>query len=196
MDIEQHYIDLYKVMHEDKKTYQGVSLFKETPNVANIVLITHSETVLDYGCGKGSQYTDSHLNILFHIQDENIYMYDPAFPEHSKLPKRKFDGVISTDVMEHIPEDIVPKALDTIYSKAKKFVYLAICTRLALSILPNGENAHCTQKPIEWCVNMINTHGKKVYTSKSMYSIQGLRTVSNSLPVSYTHLTLPTNREV
>ena len=25
-------------------------------------------------------------------------------------------------------------------------------------------------------------HGKKVYTSKSMYSIQGLRTVSNSLP--------------
>ena len=26
MDIEQHYIDLYKVMHEDKKNYQGVSL--------------------------------------------------------------------------------------------------------------------------------------------------------------------------
>ena len=47
MDIEQHYIDLYKVMHQDKKTYQGVSLHKETPNIANIVLITNSETVLD-----------------------------------------------------------------------------------------------------------------------------------------------------
>ena len=42
MDIEQHYIDLYKVMHEDKKTYQGVSLHKEIPNIANLVLITLS----------------------------------------------------------------------------------------------------------------------------------------------------------
>ena len=35
MDIEQHYIDLYKVMHQDKKNYQGVSLHKETSNIAN-----------------------------------------------------------------------------------------------------------------------------------------------------------------
>ena len=79
MDIEQHYIDLYRVMHEDKRNYQGISLMKETPNIANIVLETNSHTVLDYGCGKGNQYIESHLNILFHIKDENIYMYDPCF---------------------------------------------------------------------------------------------------------------------
>ena len=170
MDIEQHYIDLYKVMHQDKKTYQGISLQKEIPNIANLVLVTNSETVLDYGCGKGNQYIESHLNILFHIKDENIYMYDPCFPEHSKLPKGKFDGVISTDVMEHIPEDIVPKALDTIYSKAKKFVYLAICTRLAHAILPNGENAHCTVKePDWWEKHIIKSNKNKIHTEVHWY---------------------------
>ena len=63
MDIEQHYLDLYKVMHQDKKTYQGISLQKEIPNIANLVLVTNSETVLDYGCGKGNQYIQSHSNI-------------------------------------------------------------------------------------------------------------------------------------
>ncbi|NDB30342.1 hypothetical protein EB151_12450, partial [archaeon] len=88
MDIEQHYIDLYKVMHQDKKNYQGVSLHKETSNIANIVMETNSQTVLDYGCGKGNQYIESHLNVLFHISDDNIFMYDPGFKEHSKLPDR------------------------------------------------------------------------------------------------------------
>ena len=68
MDIEQHYIDLYRVMHQDKRNYQGISLMKETPNIANIVLETNSHTVLDYGCGKGNQYIESHLNLsLIHI---------------------------------------------------------------------------------------------------------------------------------
>jgi|TARA_B100001059_G_C17838367_1_gene589960 cyclopropane fatty-acyl-phospholipid synthase-like methyltransferase len=170
MDIEQHYIDLYRSMHEDKNTYQGVSLFKETPNIANIVLITNSQTVLDYGCGKGSQYTDSHLNILFHINDENIYMYDPGFPEHENIPEDKFDGVISTDVLEHIPEEIVPKILDEIYSKANKFVYLAICTRLAQAILPNGENAHCTVKePDWWEKHIIKSNKNKIHTEVHWY---------------------------
>ena len=72
--------------------------------------------------------------------------------------------------MEHIPEDIVPKALDTIYSKAKKFVYLAICTRLAHAILPNGENAHCTVKePDWWEKHIIKSNKNKIHTEVHWY---------------------------
>ena len=170
MDIEQHYIDLYRVMHEDKRNYQGISLMKETPNIANIVLETNSHTVLDYGCGKGNQYIESHLNILFHIPDDNIFMYDPGFDEHKKLPDRKFDGVISTDVMEHIPEEIIPKTLNQIFERAEKFVYLAICTRPAIAILPNGENAHCTvEKPDWWEPHIIKANKNKVWTEVNWY---------------------------
>ena len=158
MNIEQHYIDLYKVMHQDKRNYQGISLMKETPNIANIVLETNSHTVLDYGCGKGNQYIESHLNILFHIPDDNIFMYDPGFDEHKKLPDRKFDGVISTDVMEHIPEEELPESLELIFSKATKFVYLAICTSPSMATLPNGENAHCTLEDIDWWKEIVNRY--------------------------------------
>ena len=95
MKIENKYINLYKEMHEDSRNYQGVSLDKEIPNIANLVLSTASTTVLDYGCGKGNQYKQSNSNILFHILDENLFLYDPAYKEHNTLPDRKFDGVIS-----------------------------------------------------------------------------------------------------
>jgi 2-polyprenyl-3-methyl-5-hydroxy-6-metoxy-1,4-benzoquinol methylase len=31
-------------------------------------------------------------------------LYDPGYPKHSALPKGKYDGVICTDVIEHIDE--------------------------------------------------------------------------------------------
>ena len=150
MDIEQHYIDLYKVMHQDKRNYQGISLMKETPNIANIVLETNSHTVLDYGCGKGNQYIESHLNILFHIPDDNIFMYDPGFDEHKKLPDRKFDGVISTDVMEHIHQDECDKVLEEIFAYAEHSVFFTISCNPAKKHFPDGTNYHVNCKPEEW----------------------------------------------
>ena len=65
MKIEKKYIKLYKEMHQDDRTYQGVSLDKEIPNIANLVLRTSSMTVLDYGCGKGNQYKQSNSCLLY-----------------------------------------------------------------------------------------------------------------------------------
>ena len=36
---------------------------------------------------------------------------------------------------------------------ATRFVFLAIATDLAIALLPNGENAHCTIKPLDWWVD-------------------------------------------
>ena len=126
MKIENKYINLYKEMHEDSRNYQGVSLDKEIPNIANLVLSTASTTVLDYGCGKGNQYKQSNSNILFHVKDENIFLYDPGFKEHDTLPDRTFDGVISTDVLEHIPEKVIPKTLNQIFERADKLSLIHI----------------------------------------------------------------------
>ena len=136
MDIEQHYIDLYRVMFTKiKRIIICKFIERNSEHWINIVLETNSHTVLDYGCGKGNQYIESHLNILFHIPDDNIFMYDPGFDEHKKLPDRKFDGVISTDVMEHIPEEIIPKTLNQIFERIKRSSYiLSICTRPTINL--------------------------------------------------------------
>ena len=52
----------------------------------------------------------------------------------------------------------------------KKFVYLAICTRLANAILPNGENAHCTVKePDWWEKHIIKSNKNKIHTEVHWY---------------------------
>ena len=69
-------------------------------------------------------------------------MYDPAYEEHSTLPDRKFDAVISTDVLEHIPEADLGWVLREMYSKAEKMVFLNVACFPALKKLKDGSNAH------------------------------------------------------
>ena len=71
-------------------------------------------------------------------------------PEFSAKPDRRFDLVISTDVLEHIPEESIDKILKDIFNYSDQWVFLTICTREAREILPNGMNAHATVKPEEW----------------------------------------------
>jgi hypothetical protein len=66
------------------------------------------------------------------------------------VPQQKFDGVISTDVLEHCPEEDLPWILDEIFGYAAAFVYLNVACFAARKTLPNGENAHVTVRPGEW----------------------------------------------
>ena len=60
-----------------------------------------------------------------------------------------------TDVLEHIEEENLDAVISEIYSKADKFVYLGICNSPANSILPDGRNAHVTQKELDWWLEKI-----------------------------------------
>jgi cyclopropane fatty-acyl-phospholipid synthase-like methyltransferase len=161
------YIALYKEMHQEEERYPGESLEQHAPAIKALINKFDAKTLLDYGCGKGFQYTKKHIHKKFF---NNILpsLYDPAVPTHDIIPEGTFDGVISTDVMEHIPEDRLDEILKEIYNKSDKFVYLGICTIPAIAILPNGENAHCTVKPINWWVEKITPHANK-YTVVNCY---------------------------
>ena len=72
--------------------------------------------------------------------------------------------------MEHIPKEQLPETFDQIFSRAERFVFLAICTRPAIAVLPSGENAHCTVETIEFWQSMIEKYApKKVYTHLKTY---------------------------
>ena len=163
------WIEEYKKYHAEQSTnYPGNNLKPQLIHVKDLVQDTKSKTLLDYGCGKGLQYTK-----WKHHEELGIDMpalYDPAVPSYDTLPDGPFDGVISTDVLEHIPEEHLPETFDQIFSRAERFVFLAICTRPAIAILPSGENAHCTLQPCTWCVEQIKKHSpRKVYTHVKTY---------------------------
>ena len=49
-------------------------------------------------------------------------------------------------------------------------MFLAICTKPAIAVLPNGENAHCTVESIDFWEKMIEKHSpKRVYTHLKTY---------------------------
>jgi hypothetical protein len=160
------YIDEYKEYHKDPQKYPGASFHKELPHIKSLMNEVKPKTILDFGCGKGKQYSALNLHLQL-PKFEKLVLYDPAVPQFSKRPdKENFDLIYSTDVMEHIPEWDIPNIFDYIFKHAKS-VYLAIHTGPAFAVLPNGENAHCTQKPIEWWEEKIKPYG--VYTHLRCY---------------------------
>ena len=143
-------INQYKILHEKGK-FQGYSLLPHIRPIYKLIKKHTAQSLLDYGCGKGEQYNikGAHERI-FSNWGIMPTLYDPGYTPFSKKPERIFDGVICTDVMEHIPEEDVDKVFDDIISYANKFVYLCISTGLAKKYLPDGRNCHVTIKNENW----------------------------------------------
>ena len=133
-------------MHEKNKHFRGKSLKPHIEKINQLVEELDLVTLLDYGSGKGK---------YIHRILADVTPYDPAYEPYSELPKCQFDGVICTDVMEHIPEEEIDENLERIFNYARDFVFFNISTKPAEKKLPNGENTHCTLKPEDWWIGRI-----------------------------------------
>lgn len=154
----QRYLDLIEVNREehrrDPTAFGGQSLINLICSIGDTMQKLGCKSVLDYGAGKG------HIQEYFHVGDlwgVSYVPYDPTVPGRDVLPEGKFDAVIATDVLEHIPEeDLVEWVVDEVFGKANKIVFVKVPTYLADRVLPNGENCHCTIKPREWWEKLLS----------------------------------------
>jgi hypothetical protein len=157
----KEYIEQYKKLHKGPYGVTGPRLLDE------IKPLVKGETVLDYGCGQSK---------LIDKLEEDLgiegYRYDPAIEEYEKIPKRYFDTVICTDVLEHIPENEIYDTLKLINALAQCGVIFSVCTVPAVTFLPNGENAHCTVKPKDWWLSRI----EEFFLLSYIKDIKGRRT--------------------
>jgi hypothetical protein len=163
-------IEQYRLLHEQgeqhlgippERTFAGQSLPPQAPRIKRLIRRTGSQTILDYGSGKGGQY-DQLLRMVDDEDDveypdirsywgvQEIRCYDPGYSAFDKLPSGTFDGVICTDVLEHCPEEDIPWILDELFAFARKFVYANVACFPARKRLPSGGNAHCTVRPVKW----------------------------------------------
>ena len=76
----------------------------------------------------------------------NIYLYDPGVEKYSKFPQIKYDGLICTDVVEHIPEDDVINFIDGLFKLSNKFIFVVIATIPATKFFDDGSNIHLSLK--------------------------------------------------
>jgi len=159
---------LYRAMHEQgdnllgvpaERTFDGRSLPPQVARIKRLIVLTGARIILDYGCGKGGQYGPRKVvdetggawpGVIDYWDADEVVCYDPAYAPYSTLPEGRFDGVISTDVLEHCPEEDLPWIVGEIFGFATRFVFANVACYPARKRLPNGENAHCTIKPAEW----------------------------------------------
>lgn len=154
MQIKENYINQYKQLHHDKPDF-GASSSEFLDEISLIIEYLQPRTVLDYGCGKSTL-----IEVLATRFPEIIfYGYDPAIIGKETLPVKNCDLIINTDVLEHIPEQILPEIISEISSISQN-VYFNLHHALAFAILPNGENAHCTVKPPRWYKYLLQPYFK------------------------------------
>jgi len=157
----------YKQLHEEgekslnlkpEETFQGISLAPQLAKIKKGIALTGSQTLLDYGCGKALAWqpgnfldiNGSKITTQEFLNVNEVYLYDPGYQPYATEPANKYDAVICTDVLEHIPEADIRWFVNELFAYANKYVFANIAIYPANKILPNGENAHCTIKPIDW----------------------------------------------
>ena len=140
MSLYDIYLEQAKLYHQEDKIWQGTSIINYIPKINQIIKDKDIKTILDYGCGKARH----------HPKEWNAIKYDPAIQDYQYKPQDKYDLVISTDVLEHIPVENLKQTIDEIFGYSNKWVFVSVCCRKAEAILPNGYNAHATIESAKW----------------------------------------------
>lgn len=112
-------------------------------------------TVLDYGCGKG--VLADWVNPRLHVEPPEWTMYDPGIPGIDRLPEKKFDMVMTCDVMEHVEIQCVDDTIRELQDRTKIVLYNNIACSPCSGTFSTGpyvgENIHITIREADWWFN-------------------------------------------
>lgn len=142
---------LYRAMAEQGENFHGLSIVQHRDQIKRLIEKHGASTLLDFGCGRGDAYWIPHyLHRYWGVPRPELY--DPSFDSHDKLPMtgHQFDGVLCSDVLEHIPAEDVDEFIAGLFGYAKKFVWASVCCRAAKKTFPDGTNLHVTIQPLGW----------------------------------------------
>jgi len=127
---------------QQNKSWAGYDVVKYQKLIKDLVDRCNAKTILDYGCGKGQQYTEplpygmlsgeaipeSQWQTFDQYLGVTVYRYDPCVAEFEipPPPDVKFDGVICTQVLNSIPDDDMTWVRETLEHHAEKFCFIGI----------------------------------------------------------------------
>lgn len=141
-------IEEYREIHRRQPDY-GRGPGAESVAVFRLLLPASPARVIDYGCGNSRALED----VWPGSGVERVY-YDPAMPGKDQEPEGAFDVGLCTDVLEHIPESVVPALLGRLSALAPAWGFI-IHTGAAGQKLSDGTNAHVTQRRVHWWLRQL-----------------------------------------
>jgi hypothetical protein len=145
-------------MAEGGAQFLGLSLLQHKDQIGKLIKTLGARTMLDYGSGRGDAYKSPHkIHRDWGLKRGNIVLYDPSFGTHDKLPAKRFDLVVCSDVLEHVPGEDVDRFVGDLFNHAKLHVWASVCCRKAKKSFPNTDvNLHVTVKHFQWWQDTFN----------------------------------------
>lgn len=139
--ISEDYRKLNQELHESGKEY-GIFGWRHAQDILDLRAEYECETVLDYGCGKGT-LKDALAS------PEWMREYDPAIPGKDAKPETA-DLVVCTDVLEHIEPELLDNVLADLVRVTRKAALLVIATRESNKRLADGTSPHKIIEDANW----------------------------------------------
>ena len=160
MSIEEE-IKKYNTVWQDTG-YRSLEASQGLKYVAKVCADIKFKSVLDVGCGPGWSVLEF---MCRGYKSQGIEPSDYLFTQELRVPAGlgivkkasitsiphpadSFDLVFCTDVLEHIPEEEVPKAISELVRVSRKHIFCSICFHDAMCF-PKLK-LHCCVKPREW----------------------------------------------
>lgn len=168
-------IKIYQDLHNNgtaqdsaEAIFDGKSLKFFFKAIKQLIDLTRSKSLIDFGCGKAKYYFEGihiegekYQNIVSYWKINDYFLYDPGFFKFKDYPPKPMDALICIDVVEHIPEKDVINFIEDLFKLSKKFVFIVIACYPAKKKLPDGRNVHLSIKtPDEWKVIISNIKKK------------------------------------
>lgn len=141
----------YRKQSDTGDQFRGMSVCNHADAIGKLIHKHGARTLLDYGCGLGRQYTEAGIHLKWGVPMPRLY--DPGVTGLERKPDGQFDGVICSDVLEHIPEKMVDAVIAELFDYAGKFVWASVCCRPAKKWFDpqrKTRNLHMTVQPPQW----------------------------------------------
>lgn len=127
MFTKQYYDTLTRsqAFQQNSVNWAGYGSYQYVDQLRAIVQQHDCKTMLDYGCGKGLQYTDKN-NFANLIGIEHYALHDPAYSQYAELPAGSWDLVVCLDVLPFVPESDIDAVVDLMLSRCDKTCVIAL----------------------------------------------------------------------
>lgn len=159
--------------HQSSKTYSGRFLRPHAAKIRELIELYGVRSILDYGCGKGGQYTwvsepgavtdVPHGLTLEQYWGIEVKKYDPAWPPFAAEPVGKFDLVLCTHVLGSIPVQDLPTIIRRVSEYATRAVYIAEkLGPVGKQVFGNFGVMPRNLTRANWCDAILNAHAHTV----------------------------------
>ena len=162
---------------EENKSWAGYDVIKYQKKIKDLVVRYGAKTILDYGCGKGLQYTEplpygaepgtelptDQWQTFDQYLGVKVFKYDPCVKGLNRKPpkNKKFDGVICTQVLNSVPDDDMTWVREMLEQHAGKFCFIG------LNFQRQAKDKKTMYDPDYFCEPRTREFFKKYYTDWS-----------------------------